>query len=50
MHAISIEDEMIDILSYEISAEIDREIIAAIRTAADTNSYSYVAGQQGTLS
>jgi hypothetical protein len=49
MHGLNIEDEMMDILSYEIQAELDREILALIRTKADSNSYSYVAGQQGTL-
>ncbi len=49
MHGLNIEDEMMDILAYEITAEIDREIMAAVRTAANNNSYSYVSGQQGTL-
>lgn len=49
MHGLNIEDEMMDILSYEIQAELDREILALIRTKADGNSYSYVDGQQGTL-
>lgn len=49
MHGLSIEDEMMDILSYEIVAEIDREILAAIRSAAGNNTASYVSGQQGTL-
>lgn len=50
MHGLNIEDEMMDILSYEITAEIDREIIAAVDTAAAANAASYVSGKQGTLS
>lgn len=50
MHGLDIESEMLDILSYEIQAEIDREIVDAVKTAANSNSYSYVAGQKGTLS
>ncbi|MEA4820669.1 MAG: hypothetical protein VB122_00320 [Erysipelotrichales bacterium] len=50
MHGLDIEKEMMDILAYEITAEIDREIMANIRTAAGNNSYSHVAGQAGTLS
>ncbi len=34
MHGLVMEDEMMDILSYEITAEIDREIINTIRTSA----------------
>ena len=50
MHGLNIEDEMMDILAYEVTAEIDREIVAKIRTAADGNAYSNVAGKLGTLS
>jgi hypothetical protein len=50
MHGLDIESEMLDILGYEIQAEIDREIIDAVKTAANTNAYSYVDGQLGTLS
>lgn len=38
MHGLVMEDEMMDILSYEITAEIDRQIINAIRTSAMTGS------------
>ena len=31
MHGLKIEDEMMDVLAYEITAEIDRELINAIR-------------------
>lgn len=34
MHGMDLESEMMDILSYEITAEIDRELIGTIRTAA----------------
>ena len=37
MHGLNLEDEMADILSYEITAEIDRELIGEIRTLADDN-------------
>ena len=40
MHGLNIEDEMMDILAYEITAEIDREIVASIRTAAASNTNS----------
>lgn len=34
MHGLNIESEMMDLLSYEITAEIDRELIETIRTVA----------------
>ena len=34
MHGLDLEGEMMDILSYEITQEIDRELIAAIHTSA----------------
>ena len=40
MHGLNIEEEMMDILAYEITAEIDREIIASLRTAAASNTNS----------
>ena len=40
MHGLDLEEEMMDVLSYEITAEIDRELINQIRTVAATNSYS----------
>lgn len=36
MHGVDIEKEMTDILSYEITAEIDRELIQAIRSVSNT--------------
>ena len=40
MHGLNIEDEMMDILAYEITAEIDRELIFKIKEAANANSES----------
>jgi hypothetical protein len=34
MHGLNIEQEMMDLLSYEITAEIDRELIYTLRTVA----------------
>lgn len=49
MHGLDLEEEMMDILAYEITAEIDREIVNEIRAAANKNIYSNVTGQLGTL-
>ena len=40
MHGLNIEEEMLDVLSYEITAEIDRELIAVIRKVAASNANS----------
>jgi hypothetical protein len=40
MHGLDLEDEMMDVLSYEITAEIDRELLATIRTAAQNATYA----------
>jgi len=40
MHGLDLEEEMMDVLSYEITAEIDRELIEQIRTVAATNAHS----------
>lgn len=40
MHGLDLEEEMMDVLSYEITAEIDRELIQQIRTVAATNNAS----------
>lgn len=37
MHGLNLEDEMADMLSYEITAEIDRELIGEIRDLANAN-------------
>ncbi len=42
MHGLDLEEEMMDVLSYEITAEIDRELIGVIRNIADTNASSQV--------
>lgn len=47
MHGLDLEEEMMDILAYEITAEIDREIVNNIRAAAARNKLSNVAGQMG---
>jgi len=47
MHGLDLEEEMMDVLAYEITAEIDRELIGRIRAVAATNarstSWSYTA-------
>lgn len=47
MHGLDLEEEMMDVLAYEITAEIDRELINKIRAVAATNprsmSWSYTA-------
>ena len=40
MHGLDLEEEMLDILAYEITAEIDREIIDTINTVATTGTGS----------
>lgn len=49
MHGLDIEEEMMDILAYEITAEIDREIVNEIRAAANKNGNSCVTGKMGKL-
>jgi hypothetical protein len=49
MHGLDLEEEMLDILAYEITAEIDREVIDAIRAAANLNIASNIAGKLGKL-
>lgn len=41
MHGLELEEEMMDILSYEITAEIDRELIAAIETTVNGQGANY---------
>jgi hypothetical protein len=43
MHGLNLEEEMMDILAYEITAEIDRELITTIDTAATTSTWNYAA-------
>jgi hypothetical protein len=40
MHGLDLEEEMMDVLAYEITAEIDRELINKIRAVAVTNPQS----------
>jgi len=40
MHGLDLEEEMMDVLSYEITAEIDRELINRIRVVAASNTQS----------
>ncbi len=40
MHGLDLEEEMMDALSYEITAEIDRELMTEIRNAAQTKNFS----------
>ena len=47
MHGLNLEEEMMDVLSYEITAEIDREIIAAMRSVASSGSKSYTSDFDG---
>lgn len=44
MHGLDLEEEMMDILAYEITAEIDREIVNTIRAAANRNKLSNIGG------
>jgi hypothetical protein len=41
MHGLDIEDEMMDVLAYEITAEIDREIVQAIDDVAVLSEYTW---------
>lgn len=49
MHGLDLETEMMDILAYEITAEIDREIVNTLRTKANQNASSNVDGKLGKL-
>ena len=46
MHGLDLEEEMLDMLAYEITAEIDREIVAAVNTAAVSGSWDYANSSQ----
>jgi hypothetical protein len=41
MHGLNIEEEMMDILAYEITAEIDRELVYNIDSVANTDTWDY---------
>ena len=42
MHGLDLEEEMMDVLAYEITAEIDRELINVMRSVASNNASSTV--------
>jgi len=48
MHGIDAESEMMDILSYEITAEIDRELIDQIRSVATSGNWDFNASTAST--
>lgn len=48
MHGVDIETEMMDILGYEITQEIDRELIDAIRAIATASSWDFDASDTTT--
>ncbi|KXB08594.1 hypothetical protein AKJ59_00735 [candidate division MSBL1 archaeon SCGC-AAA385M02] len=41
MHGLNLEEEMSEALAYEITSEIDRELMSEIRTVAPTTAYDY---------
>jgi len=41
MHGLDLEEEMMDMLAYEITAEIDREIVNTINSVAVSSSWDY---------
>ena len=41
MHGLDLEEEMMDILAYEITAEIDREIVNKVNGVAETSYWDY---------
>jgi hypothetical protein len=47
MHGLDLEEEMMDILAYEITAEIDREIVNVVNGIAETTTWSYSASADG---
>lgn len=47
MHGLNLEEEMMDVMSYEITAEIDRELIAQIRSVAGTDTWDYDSDTDG---
>jgi hypothetical protein len=47
MHGLDLEEEMMDILAYEITAEIDREIVDAVNAIAEASSWSYSTSADG---
>ena len=47
MHGLDLEEEMMDILAYEITAEIDREIVNKVNTVAESTTWSYSTSADG---
>jgi len=47
MHGLDLEEEMMDILAYEITAEIDRELVDTINGVANTSTWSYLSNADG---
>jgi len=43
MHGLDLEEEMMDILAYEITAEIDRELVYRIDSVATSSTWNYTA-------
>lgn len=41
MHGLDLEEEMMDVLSYEITAEIDRELVQRIDSSATNTNWNY---------
>jgi hypothetical protein len=41
MHNLDLEEEMMDMLAYEITAEIDRELVTEVNAQADTNTTTW---------
>jgi len=47
MHGLDLEEEMMDILAYEITAEIDREIVNVVNSIAESSTWSYSTSADG---
>ena len=46
MHGLDLEEEMMDILAYEITAEIDREIINKVNSVAVSSTWDYTSSTE----
>jgi len=47
MHGLDLEEEMLDVLAYEITAEIDREIVDQINSVATSSGWNYSSSATG---
>jgi hypothetical protein len=47
MHGLDLEEEMMDILAYEITAEIDREVVDTVNGIAEAFTWSFTASADG---